>query len=1400
MKPKFRSLRTFLALSGSSLLATSAAHADVLYWDSNNGTAGFGAAAGTWAAPTNGTTTAGWSTSAAGTTVVNGNSVTTTTFDDLNFGSGLGSLGYAGTITVSGTVDAGNLTTFSNRATNGASGNPITLSGGTAINLAATSIINNVGDDSIVTISTALTGAGTSLTKTGFGTLVLSGTNTFAGQLTVAQGTLSIATINNNSTNGTLGNSANAVILGSTGYNGVLRYTGNADANSDKAFTLATGGTGAFDVTTAIRTLTLNGAVTGSGRLFKTGGGTLSLTSASNGYTGGTVVGAGTLSLGSASSLGTNVNTNNITIRDSGRLLLSASGNTGANQSITLSSSSNNALPVSSTGGGANAGGALAVLGLGYNGLPANISQANTNGGVIAINGVTGYNQDLSTVLSGKNLFLGAIGTSTFTGAAGTVVAGNNNLYRLGGGGGQITFNTTNLFTGTNGVQAGSTSVNGGGTVVISAAQDYTGATTVSGAASATASQNTTLTLSGAGTATGSSGFTLNGGRLFLDSSSTNNSNRIGNVAVTLSNGGELHLSGNSAGTTEAIGNLNIGAGNSTVTVQASTVASTLSGTGFSRTNNGTALFRGTSLGQQTGAVGRLTLSDTSGLSFSAGSTLNNAANDDTTKDVKIISYLVGSTTANGGADSFVTYDDTLGFRVLNTANQFNSTITAGTNVRLTAAATGITTNSINSLIHTAGTSTIADGATLTISSGALLLTGNINQAGTTGILDFGSAQGVITNAGTSIIGARITGSNGLIKSGSGALSLTNVNNSFTGDIIVNGGTLTLGVANNGIFGDAANNIVVNGNATFNTTVGTPTYARGIAINNGAILNFTNNGSVTFSGNVTGTGGVSNGLSGFSSNVTFSGTANTFEGPILIAGQGTGNNEFRMSFASLADSATANGRIVFSVNYATRADASLFEYTGSSNLLLANRQIELASALGSPTFGHQLRSSGTGTLSVSTDLVVSTPVAQTLTLNGTNTGANTFSGKIIDGVGKVSLTKSAAGRWIVSGNNTYTGDTTISAGTLEIGASGVLGGGNYAGNISIANASSGNLNVNSSANQTFSGVISGSGALIKNNTGTLTLSGANTLTGATTINGGILTFANVASKSSGSAVTAAAAGTVGLGVKTADAAYYSATNVGDLFNTNTLSGFNLNASSGVAIDTTNAGGSFDQTVALTGTRALTKLGTGTLILSQANSYTGATTVTGGKLAVNGSITSAVTVQTGATLQGNGSITGAVTVQSGGFLSTGNSIESLTITGNLTQQAGSTFAYEIDNNVALAVAGDLTAVSGDLTITGSTLTLTELGSGSWGVGEKLTLLSYGGTLTGLFTHNSATLVDDSTFDFSGVTWQFNYNDTVAGSNYTGDLLGSNFVTMTVIPEPKAALLGALGVLLLLRRRR
>jgi autotransporter-associated beta strand protein len=124
--------------------AASPAFSATYYWDNDGATAGFGTAAGTWAAPTTGNATQGWSEDSAGTTEPV--DVTTTTSDDVFFGTGVG-LG-SGTVTVSGSVDV-------KSATFGSASGAITLSGGT-IALGGTNPFmrfNNTGN----TISSALT-------------------------------------------------------------------------------------------------------------------------------------------------------------------------------------------------------------------------------------------------------------------------------------------------------------------------------------------------------------------------------------------------------------------------------------------------------------------------------------------------------------------------------------------------------------------------------------------------------------------------------------------------------------------------------------------------------------------------------------------------------------------------------------------------------------------------------------------------------------------------------------------------------------------------------------------------------------------------------------------------------------------------------------------------------------------------------------------------------------------------------------------------------------------------------------------------------------------------------------------------------------------------------------------
>jgi autotransporter-associated beta strand protein len=215
-----------------------------------------------------------------------------------------------------------------------------------------------------------------------------------------------------------------------------------------------------------------------------------------------------------------------------------------------------------------------------------------------------------------------------------------------------------------------------------------------------------------------------------------------------------------------------------------------------------------------------------------------------------------------------------------------------------------------------------------------------------------------------------------------------------------------------------------------------------------------------------------------------------------------------------------------------------------------------------------------------------------------------------------------------------------------------------------------------------------------------------------------------------------------------------------------------------------------------GATNLVKTAGGTVTLTGTNNFTGTTTVANGTLLVNGSNTGggAVAVDAGATLGGIGSIAGTLNVT--GMLAPGGSIESFS-SGALTMNAGSTFVYEAspsDPNVA-----DLMKVNGPLSITDVALDLTgaDLGLNSWDVGDKLTLISYTGTgITGGFTGYN----DDTEYTFGLNKWLFDYNDATAGDNFITEATGDHFVTLTLVPEPGAALLGGLGMLLILRRRR
>ena len=156
------------------------------------------------------------------------------------------------------------------------------------------------------------------------------------------------------------------------------------------------------------------------------------------------------------------------------------------------------------------------------------------------------------------------------------------------------------------------------------------------------------------------------------------------------------------------------------------------------------------------------------------------------------------------------------------------------------------------------------------------------------------------------------------------------------------------------------------------------------------------------------------------------------------------------------------------------------------------------------------------------------------------------------------------------------------------------------------------------------------------------------------------------------------------------------------------------------------------------------LTSGSLTLSALSTYTGPTTVQGGKLLVTGELgQTAVTVTGTGTLGGTGIIDGSVTNGPGGTLSPGLFIGSLTIQGPLTLQAGGTCWFEINNATAL----NDTVAAGAITY-GGTLVVTNLSGVAYTNGQILPLFTTTGGYAGAFANISIPGV--ATFDASNLT--------------------------------------------------
>ncbi len=266
----------------------------------------------------------------------------------------------------------------------------------------------------------------------------------------------------------------------------------------------------------------------------------------------------------------------------------------------------------------------------------------------------------------------------------------------------------------------------------------------------------------------------------------------------------------------------------------------------------------------------------------------------------------------------------------------------------------------------------------------------------------------------------------------------------------------------------------------------------------------------------------------------------------------------------------------------------------------------------------------------------------TLTGNGTITllsavtsvlvdGVTATIGVVIDGAAKI-LSKTGDGALVLTANNTYTGGTTITAGTLQIGAGGTSGW--ITGDVS----NSGTLTFNRSDDITFGGLISGTGSVDKLGGNTLTLTANNTYSGGTTI----------------------AAGTLQIG-----AGGTSGSIMGNVTNNGTLI-FNRSSNA-----------SFSGTIS--GSGSLVKQGTNTLVLSATNTYAGGTTISAGTLSTQNvsSLGTGSVVLNGGSLDPVGKLTISTLTWTGGTIasSLGTSSDWVESTGSLTLMGPGQFVFE-----------------------------------------------------------------------------------------------------------------------------
>ena len=1103
-------------VAAALLGAAPAAKAATLNWDGADlVTSGAQGGAGTWDT----STTANWwdGTSNIVWPALGG------TDDDAIFG------GTAGTVTIAaGGVTANDLTFNSTGY----------VLGGGVLTLNGASPTITVGSGLSASITAKISGA-SGLTKSGNGSLTLSGANDYAGVTAINAGTLKAG--NGTALGGLVGGTTVAggatldiggqnlttevITIAGTGVGGLgaIINTGGEQTNALGRLALSAdatiGGAVRWDLRNSAPTLDLGGFT-----LTKTGTTYIAMVGAATTNPGNIVINQGELSLSTSTTLAGS-SANSVTVNNGGTLSLYQSSNAHV-WTLNLNTGSV------------------------FRAENGNRSQ-NFWVGPVNVSGATTLTAD-----SGQNLtILGALsGTAGLTKtAAGTVVIGGNyaltgnitiaasgGTLQLGTGGanGTLTSNTISIGSGANLIFNRSSSLVQG--------TDF-GALSGAGSFAQNGSGNTTFGTATAQTYTGSTA--VNRGTLTLDFANlASPTNMISASSALTFGGGRLTVLGGSAGTTtQAFAGTTVAAGASSLAINRGTGTSTTVTLGaVTRSAGGTVTFVPTT------AWGNPTPSTTEIATVASISNVNGAVTMPLAGATAYAGagFFVGSGTgtryaviqgaASGpyrlmGSPSSTAFVNTGGVATTLYSITTNQTLTgATTNYALignAAAASTIATSAANT--YTANGIINIQTGTITISGAGALLIGAerdfvANMANTGGL----TISSVVANNGANASNFTVN------STGTGVVTLSNAANTYTGITTINSGTLAitadlnLGAAPGAV---VANGITMNGGTLSMAPVAGITILtnRGLTLGaGGGTWTNTSGNIVTYGGVITGPGALTLNTTNAAGGFTF-GTTSTFTGGATLSGSGT--------------IYVANGS-AFGVGGTLTLNGSQLRASTGADLTIAN-PVSIAANTTFPSVANEKFIAFSGP-------AVITGGTRTLNVGvGGNVAGKTisFTGPLSEATAGSGLTKSGTGELVLSGVTSYTGATTVSAGRLSLNRAFSLYGGNTASwtdtNLSVAaNATLalrvGGFNEFTAANiatlsalgtatggflaGSFLGLDTGSGnftynnafantnagtnafGLIKLGANTLTLGAASTYTGSTMIGGGVLTAANPA--------------------------------------------------------------------------------------------------------------------------------------------------------------------------------------------------------------------------------------------------------------------------------------------------